>query len=48
MDIAFTNPPRNMVAYWRLNEDRRISSEYKDSVTPAMTFNPAPKLLKDV
>lgn len=37
-----------MVAYWRLNEDRKTASEFKDSVNTALTFNPTPKLLKEV
>jgi hypothetical protein len=48
MDIGFTNPSKNMVAYWRLNEERKTATEFKDSVTPAMTFNPAPRLLREV
>jgi hypothetical protein len=48
MDIGFNNAPTNMVAYWRLNEERKSATEFKDSATLAMTFNPAPKLLKEV
>lgn len=36
-----------MVAYWRLNEDRKTQSDFKDSVK-LTSFNPAPKLLSDV
>jgi|LauGreDrversion4_2_1035121.scaffolds.fasta_scaffold13742_4 hypothetical protein len=42
-----------MIAYWRLNEDRKNQIEFKDSVTPALTYNPMsnvanPKPLNEV
>lgn len=47
MDISFTTANPNMVAYWRLNEDRKTQSVFKESVM-LTTFDPAPKLLSDV
>ena len=29
-----------MLSYWRLNEDRKTQTEFKDSKTPSMTYNP--------
>jgi hypothetical protein len=42
-----------MVAYWRLNEDRKTQTEYKDSVDTSMRYDPlthplTPKPFKDV
>ncbi len=42
-----------MVSYWRLNEDRKTQVEFKDSATPAITYNPLsnptnPKALIDL
>jgi hypothetical protein len=52
-ETAFTTAPTKMVAYWRLNEDRKNQVEFKDSKTPSLSYNPMsnvanPLALKDV
>ena len=52
-DKSFTVAPVNMVAYWRLNEDRKTQIEFKDSKNIALTYNPMnhptnPKFLSEI
>ena len=53
MEISFSNAPAQMVAYWKLNENRKNQVEFKDNKTDSLSYNPMsnvanPLPLKDV
>jgi hypothetical protein len=39
-EISFQQLPLSLISYWRLNEDRKTQSEFRDSVEPTLTYNP--------
>ncbi len=44
MTVGFTDVPKTLFAYWRLDE-KKTDAIYKDSSVGDMQFNPAPLLL---
>jgi hypothetical protein len=44
-DISFTTAPEDMFVYWRLDEDRKTATTFKESVKNAQYTPPTPLTL---
>jgi hypothetical protein len=42
MTVGFTTPPPGMLAYWRLDEDWKTATSFRESVNGTIYIPPAP------